>query len=44
MRDKYYARALGDQNLPEEENLSDLQFQTVFPFGWDASAHVPKLM
>lgn len=28
-----YLCALGDQNLPEEENLSDLQFQTVFPFG-----------
>lgn len=34
----------GYKDLPEEENLSNLQFQAVLPIGGDAGSHVPELL
>lgn len=35
---------LGHKDLPEEEDLSDIQLQTVLPIGGDAAARVPELL
>jgi len=34
----------GYKDLPEEENLRNIQFQTVLPSCGDAGSHVPKLL
>lgn len=36
--------SVGHKDLPEEEDISDIQFQTVFSPSGDAGSHVPKLL
>lgn len=35
---------LGHKDLPEKEDFSNIQLQTVLPIGGDAGAHVPELL
>lgn len=50
MKARYYfahlcvRRLAGNKDLPEEENIGDIQFPAVIPSGGDASSYVPKLL